>query len=193
MVKPKEENIMILRNMIRGTYFSYSGSSPYGQKDVKCMPDNSYKGSCASAAIIKTYGTSGMWDTDLGEGRIIISEDEVTPDKEMYTMPFKDIIPDSGIDVRSFGYVSDTTSGSTRPRKVLKQSYTNSTDSPITVKTLGLVIGDGLYGADSSSGTTVEDRYNSGVWLAAVQPLDEPVTIAVGETKTFQMTLYLCE
>lgn len=185
---------MILRNMIRGTYFSSSGAYPYGQRDVKCMPDNSYGNSCASPTIITSYGKSEVWSTNQGEGRIIISEDEVIPDKEMYTMPFKDIIPDSGIDVRNFGYVSDTTSGSTRPRKVLKQSYTNSTDSPITVKTLGLVIGNNLYGTCSSSGgNTVESEYNEGVWLAAVQPLDEPVTIAVGETKTFQMTLYLCE
>ena len=102
---------MILRNMIRGTYFSYSSSYLYGQEDVKCMPDNSHKSSCASASLITSYGTSGTWSKNQSEGRIIISEDEVTPDKEMYTMPFKDIIPDSGIDVRAFGYVSDTTSG----------------------------------------------------------------------------------
>lgn len=184
---------MILRNMMRGWSFKYSGSNIRGQKDVKCMPDNSFNTSLAGPELIASSGTGGEWTTNSGDGRIIISEDEVTPDKEMYTMTFKDIIPDSGVDVRNFGYASDTTSGSTRPRKVLKQSYTNNTDSPITVKTLGLVIGSSLYGTSSSYATTVENKYDTGVWLAAVQPLDEPVTIAVGETKTFQMTLYLCE
>lgn len=180
--------------MIRGCLFKYSSNYPYGQIDIKCMPDNTYASIISGGySLLYTYGNSGGW-SDITNTRIIISEDEVTPDKDMYTMPFKDIIPDSLPKVRNYGYVSDTTSGSDRPRKVIKQSYTNSTDATITVKTLGLVIStDSLRCTDSSSSTTVEKVYTSGVCLVAVQPLDEPVTITPGETKTFQMTLYLCE
>ena len=185
---------MILRNMIRGCLFRYSSSYPYGQADVKCMPDNTYTSSVSDGYdLLYVSGNGNQWSQRYNT-RIIISEDEVTPDKDMYTMPFKDIIPDSLPQVRNYGYVSDTTSGSDRPRKVIKQSYTNSTDTTITVKTLGLVIsGNSLNCVDSSSSTTVENAYTSGVCLIAVQPLDEPVTITQGETKTFQMTLYLCE
>lgn len=185
---------MILRNLVRGCLFRYNNSYPYGQEDVKCMPDNTYTSSIYSGYdFLNSYGTNNNW-TASDFLRIIISEDEVTPNKDMYTMPFKDIIPDSTPQLRNFGYVSDTTSGSDRPRKVIKQSYTNSTGSTITVKTLGLVFsGASLNGTSSSGATTVENAYGSGVVLVAVQPLDEPVTINAGETITFQMTLYLCE
>ncbi len=186
---------MILRNMIRGCLFKSSGDYPCGQRDVKCMPDNTYTSSVSSGYdFLYSYGSNRSW-SDLTYCRLIISEDEITPDKEMYTMSYKDIIPDSLPQKMNLGYVSDTTSGSTRPRAVIKQSYTNSTTDPITVKTLGFVFSGGtLYGLNNSSAkTTLTNKYTSGVVLVAVQPLDEPVTIAVGETKTFQMTLYLCE
>lgn len=157
------------------------------------MPDNTYTSSIVNGYSFLSGGGSRTWSNQTYL-RLILSEDEITPDKDMYTMPYKDIIPDSLPQSMCLGYASDTTSGSDRPRKVFKQSYTNSTDSPITVKTLGLVFcGNSLDGTDSSSATTLTDKYTSGVVLVAVQPLDEPVTIAVGETKTFQMTLYLCE
>ena len=185
---------MILRNLIRGCMFRNSSSYPYGQKDVKCMPDNTYTSVISGGYYFLTDGgDSRTWDTDINI-RLILSEDEIVPDKDMYTMPYKDIIPDSAPEKLNLGYASDTTSGSDRPRKVIRQSYTNSTEAPIVVKTLGLVFSmAGLYGLDSSSATLLTPQYTNGVVLAVVQPLDEPVTIAVGETKTFQMTLYLCE
>ena len=174
--------------------FMYSSSYPYGQTDVKCMPDNTYTSAISGGYYFLTDGGSNRtWRSDTNI-RLILSEDEIVPDKNMYTMPYKDIIPDSAPEKLNLGYVSDTTSGSDRPRKVIRQSYTNSTEAPIVVKTLGLVFSTaGLYGLNSSSATLLTPQYTNGVVLVAVQPLDEPVTIAVGETKTFQMTLYLCE
>ena len=174
--------------------FRCSSSYPYGQTDVKCMPDNTYASAVSGGYYFLTDGGSNRtWYSDLNI-RLILSEDEIVPDKDMYTMPYKDIIPDSAPEKLNLGYASDTTSGSDRPRKVIRQSYTNSTEAPIVVKTLGLVFSTtGLYGLDSSSATLLTPQYTNGVVLVAVQPLDEPVTIAVGETKTFQMTLYLCE
>lgn len=175
--------------------FRYSSSYPYGQTDVKCMPDNTYAGAVSAGYYFLTDGGDNRtWSNDTNL-RLILSEDEIVPDKDMYTMPYKDIIPDSVPEKLTLGYASDTTSGSDRPRKVIRQSYTNSTEAPIVVKTLGLVFSTStLYGLSfSSSATLLTPQYTNGVVLVAVQPLDEPVTIAVGETKTFQMTLYLCE
>lgn len=175
--------------------FRYNTSYPYGQEDVKCMPDNTYTSTIPSGyTFLYNSGGSRSWAKEF-QARLILSEDKIVPDKDMYTMPYKDIIPDSVPEVLNLGYASDTTSGSDRPRKVIRQSYTNSTEAPIVVKTLGLVFsGVSLYGLDNSANQTLlTPAYASGVVLVAVQPLDEPVTIAVGETKTFQMTLYLCE
>lgn len=175
--------------------FRYNSSYPYGQEDVKCMPDNTYTNSIPGGYyFLADGGSNRTWSSDT-HIRLILSEDEIVPDKDMYTMPYKDIIPDSVPEKLTLGYASDTTSGSDRPRKVIRQSYTNSTEAPIVVKTLGLVMSaSSLYGLDSSSNATLlTPQYTNGVVLVAVQPLDEPVTIAVGETKTFQMTLYLCE
>lgn len=187
---------MILRNLIRGLLFRYNTSYPYGQVDVKCMPDNTYTSTISSGyTLLYNSGGSRSWGKEFN-ARLILSEDKIVPDKDMYTMPYKDIIPDSVPEVLNLGYASDTTSGSDRPRKVIRQSYTNSTEAPIVVNTLGLVFsGSGLYGLDNSGNQTLlTPQYTTGgVVLLAVQPLDEPVTIAVGETKTFQMTLYLCE
>lgn len=158
------------------------------------MPDNTYSSSISSGYdFLYNYGGARRWG-QAAYIRLILSEDEITPDKDMYTMSYQDIIPDSLPEKMNLGYASDTTSGSDRPRTLIRQSYTNSTSAPITVKTLGLVFcGVALYGLDNSNKTTLANRYDQGVVLVAVQPLDEPVTIAVGETKTFQMTLYLCE
>lgn len=186
---------MILRNLIRGCLFKYSSSGPSGQTDVKCMPNNAYTGTISSGHdFLSNSGSLRRW-ANISCCRILLSEDEIVPDKDMYTIPYKDIIPDSLPEALNLGYASDTTSGSDRPRKVMRQSYTNSTDAPIVVKALGLVFcGTSLYCLDNASNKTLlTPKYTSGVVLVAVQPLDEPVTIAVGETKTFQMTLYLCE
>ena len=186
---------MILRNLIRGCLFRNEANYPYGQSDVKCMPDNTYTSALPSGHdFLYTGGENRTWGKEY-YARLILSEDEIVPDKDMYTMSYKDIIPDSLPEKMNLGYASDTTSGSDRPRKVIRQSYTNSTEAPIVVKTLGLVFsGASLYGLDNPSNKTLlTPAYASGVVLVAVQPLDDPVTIAVGETKTFQMTLYLCE
>lgn len=175
--------------------FRNNSSYPIGQVDVKCMPDNTYAGSISSGHnLLYNGGENRTWSAEY-YARLILSEDEIVPDKDMYTMSYKDIIPDSLPEKLNLGYASDTTSGSDRPRKVIRQSYTNSAEAPIVVKTLGLVFsGNSLYGLDNTNKTLLTPNYTSGgVVLVAVQPLDEPVTIAVGETKTFQMTLYLCE